>query len=125
MTDSKLLFECGICMDNKEVDNITFLPCIHFICTTCYDKLTTNLCPFCRNVISEEKEEDSFDEAENEYHDVQFEILVLEEDRRARKRDKKNRKKEKKIMKLLENNSEVVMSGSGNSFTILRNVLTQ
>tara|TARA_Y100001938_G_C7972454_1_gene370025 strand:- start:178 stop:408 length:231 start_codon:yes stop_codon:yes gene_type:complete len=76
-------------------------------------------------VISEEKEEDSFDEAENEYHDVQFEILVLEEDRRVRKRDKKNRKKEKKIMKLLENNSEVVMSGSGNSFTILRNVLTQ
>ena len=34
-----------------------------------------NECPFCRNIISPEKEEESFDEAENEYNDIEFEML--------------------------------------------------
>lgn len=90
-----LLFECGICMDNETIDCINFLPCIHFICANCYDKLIKNECPFCRNIISEENE-DSYDETENEYNDVQFEMLVTDEDRRTRRKTKKIKKQEKK-----------------------------
>ena len=88
---STLLFECGICMDSKTIECINFLPCIHFICTNCNDRLTKNECPFCRNIISEEIE-DLYDEVENEYNDVQFEMLVMEEDRATRRKNKKFKK---------------------------------
>ncbi len=121
--DSALLFECGICMDNKTLGCINFLPCIHFICTICYDKLIKNECPFCRNIISDEKKEDSFDETENEYNDTEFEILVMEEDRRSRRKSKKFKKQEKKIMKLMQNNKEVFVTINHNTFRVLSNVI--
>lgn len=120
--DSSLLFECGICMDSKTLECINFLPCIHFICTNCYDKLVKNECPFCRNIISEEKEEDSYDERENEYNDVEFEMLVLEE-RIPKRKSKKCKKYEKRIMRLMENNKEVFVSINNNTFRVLSNVL--
>lgn len=120
--DSSLLFECGICMDSKTIECINFLPCIHFICTNCYDKLVKNECPFCRNIISEEKEEESYDERENEYNDVEFEMLVLEE-RRSKRKSKKCKKYQKRIMKLMENNKEVFVSINNNTFRVLSNVL--
>ena len=49
-------------------------------------------------IISEKKEEDSFDETENEYNDVHFEMLVMEEDRRSRR----------KIKSLLEKSLKVI-----------------
>jgi hypothetical protein len=119
-----LLFECGICMENKNIDNINFLPCIHFLCSSCLDKLRKNECPYCRNKISE-IQEDSYDETENEYNDVNFEIIVLEEDRRNSRKQKKNKKREKKIMKLLHNKSETIVSVRYNSYTILRNNIIQ
>jgi hypothetical protein len=119
---SSLLFECGICMDTKTIEFINFLPCIHFICTNCYDKLVKNECPFCRNIISEEKEEDSYDERENEYNDVEFEMLVLEE-KRPKRKSKKCKKHEKRIMRLMENNKEVFVSINQNTFRVLSNVL--
>jgi hypothetical protein len=115
---SALLFECGICMDSKTIESINFLPCIHFICTNCHDKLIKNECPFCRNIISEE---DSFDETENEYNDVHFEMLVMEEDRRSR-RTKKFKKQEKRIMKLMQNNKEVFVTINHNTFRVLSNI---
>lgn len=119
---SALLFECGICMESKNIDCINFLPCIHFICTNCYDRLVKNECPFCRNIISEEKEEDSYDETENEYNDVHFEMLVMEEDRRCRRKTKKFKKQEKRIMKLIQNNKEVYVTINQNTFRILSNI---
>lgn len=119
---SALLFECGICMDNKAIECINFLPCIHFICTNCYDKLIKNECPFCRNIISPEKEEDSFDEAENEYNDVHFEMLVMEEDRRPKRKSKKFKRQEKKILKLMNNNKEVYITIDHNTFRVLSNI---
>ena len=125
-TAEDLLFECGICMDNKTIENINFLPCIHFLCSSCLNKLVKNECPYCRHTISEKEEDDSYDEAENEYNDVNFEIMVLEEDQGGRRRkNKRYRKQEKRILKLLENNSEVIVSVCNNNFTVLRNISTQ
>lgn len=120
-TSSALLFECGICMDSKPIDAVNFLPCIHFICTKCHDKLVKNECPFCRNIITEEKEE-VYDETENEYHDTNFEMLVMEEENvRRRKKNKKFKRQEKKIMKLMENNKEVFVTINHNTFRVLSN----
>lgn len=51
--------ECEICYE--EMKNKTFLPCHHFLCNECYQKIS-NTCPFCRQpiiekIIKEEKEE--------------------------------------------------------------------
>jgi len=121
-TASALLFECGICMDNKDLDSITFLPCIHFICATCYDKLVKNECPFCRNIISLELEEDSYDETENEYNDLNFEMLVIEEERRPKRKSKKFRKHEQRLMKLMNNNKETFVTINNNTYRVLSNI---
>ena len=107
-------------MDSKTTECINFLPCIHFICTDCHNKLIKNECPFCRNIISEE--EYSFDETENEYNDVQFEMLVMEEDRRSRRKTKKFKKQEKRIIKLMQNNKEVFVTINHNTFRVLSNI---
>lgn len=31
--------ECSICMENKTLENIVFLPCIHFLCSECNNSL--------------------------------------------------------------------------------------
>ena len=116
-----LLFECGICMDNKSIDSVNFLPCIHFLCVACFQKLAKNECPFCRNTISQEKEEDSYDERENEYNDTELEMLVFEEP--VRRKTKKNKKYIKKIMKLMDKNKEVYVSFENNTYRVLSNVI--
>ena len=122
MDSSDLLFECGICMDNKPLECIDFLPCIHFVCIGCREKLVKNECPFCRHIIDEEKEEDSYDEAENEYNDIEFEMLVMDPGPRTRRRSKKIKKQEKRIMKLLRANKEVYVSVNHNTFRVLSNM---
>ena len=119
-SSDSLLFECGICMENKSIDHINFLPCIHFLCSKCYDKLIKNECPYCRNVI--EIETDSYDEEENEYSDVNFEILVLDESQ-VRRKKRKYKKQEKKIIKLLNNNTEMFVSFNRNGYTVLTNLI--
>ena len=120
---SELLFECGICMDTKTIENIDFLPCIHFICISCRDKLIKNECPFCRNVIYEEKEEDSYDDTENEYDDVHFEMLVMEEKHRPKRKSKRFKKQEKRIMKLLQDKREVYVNINNNTLRVLSNLV--
>lgn len=114
----QLGLECLVCFDNKTIDSITFLPCIHFLCSDCYDKLKKNECPFCRNQMREENREDSYSETENEYNDLQFEMLVIDETR-SRRKDKKMKKKEQRIMKLIKDNREVTVSISNNTYTVL------
>ena len=122
MNSENVFLECGVCLENRSIDSINFMPCIHFLCEDCYNKLYKNECPFCRNVINEEKEIDSYDECENEYNDVNFEILVLEERNRKSKR-KKDRKREKKIIKFLKDNNEIVVSiNRNNTYEILSNI---
>ena len=122
MDSSDLLFECGICMDNKPLECIDFLPCIHFVCIECREKLVKNECPFCRHIIDVEKEEDSYDEAENEYHDVQFEMLVMDPGPRTRAKSRKIKKQEKRIMKLLRANKEIYVNVNHNTFRVLSNI---
>lgn len=119
MEDSDQLgLECLVCFDNKTIDYITFLPCIHFLCSSCYDKLKKNECPFCRNQMREENREDSYSETENEYNDLQFEMLVLDETR-SRRKDKKSKKKEQRIMKLLRDNRELTVAINNNTYRVL------
>jgi|TARA_Y100000389_G_C17277435_1_gene421150 hypothetical protein len=104
-------------MENKKLENIVFLPCIHFLCSDCNNSLKKNECPFCRNKITEDP--DSYDEHENEYNDTQFELLVLDRTEERRRR-KKHKKYEKKILKLLNNNQEICISiDSRNTYTVL------
>ncbi len=114
---SKLELECYICFDKKSVEKITFLPCIHFLCSQCYEQLKKNECPFCKNKLTEE-EDDSYDETENEYHDAEFEMLVLGSfENRKRKKNKRN---EKKIMRIIKDNNEMIISiGRRNTYEIL------
>ena len=122
--ENVLYLECGVCLENIHINSINFMPCIHFLCVDCYNKLYKNECPFCRNVINEEKELDSYDEQENEYNDVDFEILVLEERNRKNKK-KKDKKREKKIIKLIRDNSEIVISvNRNNTYEILSTIST-
>ena len=112
--------ECSICMENKNLENIVFLPCIHFLCSECNNCLKKNECPFCRNKITEDP--DSYDEHENEYNDTQFEMLVIERSEERRKR-KKNKRHGKKIMKLINDNQDVYISiDSTNTYTVLQQV---
>lgn len=109
--------DCGVCLESKTIDHITFLPCIHFLCSSCYEKLHKNECPFCRNKLRDEQDTDSYDERENEYNDVEFEMLVMEE---SEKRRKKNKKIHKKVMKIMKNNQELIVSiGRRNTYQIL------
>lgn len=114
---SKLELECYICFDKKSVEKITFLPCIHFLCSQCYEQLKKNECPFCKNKLTEE-EDDSYDETENEYHDAEFEMLVLGSFENRKR--KKNKRSEKKIMRIIKDNNEMVISiGRRNTYEIL------
>ena len=108
--------ECSICMENKKLENIVFLPCIHFLCSDCNNSLKKNECPFCRNILKEEKE-DSFSETENEHVDVQFEILIT--DRESRNKKKKSKKHNKKLLKVVNENREMIISVERNTYRIL------
>lgn len=115
---NKMDLECTICMEIKKIDDMIFLPCIHFLCSDCNDRMKKNECPFCRNKIKEEP--DSYDEHENEYNDVDFEMVVMDRAEERKKR-KKNKKYEKRIMRLLNNNQEVYISiDSRNTYTVLQ-----
>ncbi len=113
--------ECSICMENKNLENIIFLPCIHFLCSDCNKCLKKNECPFCRNKITEDP--DSYDERENEYNeynDTEYEMTAMDRTEERRKR-KKNKKYQKKIMKVLNNDKDVYISiNSRNTYTILQ-----
>jgi len=110
--------ECSICMDTKKIEDITFLPCIHFLCSDCNKCLKKNECPFCRNKIAEDP--DSYDERENEYIEIEYEMLAIDRSEERRKR-KKNKKYQKKIMRVLNNDKDVYVSiNSRNTYTILQ-----
>jgi len=121
--NSRLLLECSICMDDKPIDKICFLPCIHFLCSVCHEKLKKNECPFCRNKLRDEPDYDSYDERENEYSDVNFEILILDGDQRSKKKkNRSDKRNQKRIIKLMKNNNEIIVSVRRNEYEILSTI---
>ena len=46
--------ECGICLECKPENMFKTLSCNHSLCETCYPKLRTNKCPFCRTPFIKE-----------------------------------------------------------------------
>jgi len=49
-------------------------------------------------------------------------MLVMEEDRRSRRKTKKFKKQEKRIVKLMQNNKEVFVTINHNTFRVLSNI---
>ena len=45
--------ECGICYGIIPEENFKVLECMHSICQSCFSKLHSYTCPFCRTPISE------------------------------------------------------------------------
>ena len=44
---------CSICITDKiPHENMVWLDCSHNLCSTCYDSLTANSCPYCRTLIT-------------------------------------------------------------------------
>lgn len=110
--------ECLVCFESKTIQDISFLPCIHFLCTHCYEKLTKNECPFCRNCIKEEIEE-YYDERENEYNDVDFEMMVSETNVNERR---KRKKRHKRILKFIKENQEMTIEINRNNVYRILNI---
>lgn len=43
--------ECHICYE--KIEDKKWLPCSHFLCTSCFHKLLDDKCPFCRQPFTE------------------------------------------------------------------------
>lgn len=50
--------DCGICMEKIDKDDIEHLVCGHYLCKCCLDRLTKDICPYCRTCFSKKKCED-------------------------------------------------------------------
>ena len=84
--------ECGVCLECKPINQFKILSCTHNLCETCYPKLRSNKCPFCRtpfiretNIIS--KTHNTFDLNFFEYDD----FLSRRQIRRQRNKNSRNK----------------------------------
>ena len=81
-----MLENCPICLEDRE--DILKFPCSHPVCGDCFDKLHRHnpnkiLCPLCRYVLVEIKENEDEDENENNYvtndeipdHDIEANVI--------------------------------------------------
>jgi hypothetical protein len=86
--------ECGICYEEQiQEHNMEFMICLHTICKNCFDKLLTNTCPFCRQIIYINNNIDII----NDYEIIvenDFIIPTIRRDRQECKRKKRNKKME-------------------------------
>lgn len=52
------MFECCVCLENLQDENNKVIPCLHKLCTECYQKMIENrlyVCPICRTNFSVEE----------------------------------------------------------------------
>ena len=102
----------GICYDDNIQDvDMTKLPCDHTLCTSCCEKLTKKICPFCRNRFSPDNKPNNYinilDNAQEQiytidlyeqdsitYHNIRAE-LRLERRQRRRQRRRENRRRKR------------------------------
>lgn len=61
--------DCRICMEKKQLHDITELNCGHKMCFICLDRLIKNCCPYCRETI---------DGKENGDYGIEYEITVFD-----------------------------------------------
>ena len=95
--------ECEICLEKFPRDVFQFLPCAHFMCKFCFEKLKKLECPYCKHSFSEEITEE----------EEQYLIENLEIPDEPNLRKKKKRKKKKNFIFNLQNEH---MSSSHSSF---------
>ena len=49
------MYTCEICFENKKKRHL--LPCNHYTCKLCFNKLQSSTCPFCRAPFKREKKD--------------------------------------------------------------------
>jgi hypothetical protein len=87
--------ECGICYSIIPEENFKVLECMHSICQSCFSKLHSYTCPFCRTPISE-LNKNIFNNYSDDYHDDDdnngiFEILYNQTTNRRSRRNRRSR----------------------------------
>ena len=45
------IFECEICLEKFPIDCFEFMPCMHKMCSFCFNSLSKTECPFCKTSI--------------------------------------------------------------------------
>ena len=70
--------DCGVCLEKKEDDKFTTLPCNHKVCNVCFPKIRVPVCPFCRSRYGNNNER-FYDEID-ELFEFNFNILYFSDD---------------------------------------------
>lgn len=71
--------DCGVCLDNKDKDDFTVLPCNHTVCNECFPKIRIPVCPFCRHKYGNTNNK-YYDEILNEEFEIDLDIFYFSDD---------------------------------------------
>lgn len=105
--------ECEICLEKFPRDVFQFLPCAHFMCKFCFEKLKKLECPYCKHSFSEE-----ITEEEEQYLTENLEIP--DEPNLRKKKKRKNKKKKNFMFNFLSEPASSSRSSFYNGFQELR-----
>lgn len=96
--------ECGVCLESKHENSFKNLSCSHTLCNTCYPKLRTNKCPFCRAPFI--REINTIFSSQNNIVDLYFDSDEHLSRRQVRRQNNKNyvKNKNKRPRKITNNN---------------------
>jgi hypothetical protein len=99
------IFECEICIEKFPIDCFEFMPCMHKMCSFCFNSLSKTECPFCKTSIinlnyetveNEIPENYELEEREKEYDKEYYKSYNLINEK---KNENKNKKKIKRKIK--------------------------
>ncbi len=88
--------ECGVCLDKKNENEFTTLPCNHQFCTTCISKIVVPKCPYCRAQYGNDNHK-YYNEIDDEEFEFDFNIVYFSDDdelyesSRSRRRGRRRR----------------------------------
>ena len=71
--------DCGVCLEQKEEDNFTILPCNHKVCNVCFPKIRVPVCPFCRCKYGNSNDR-YYNEIDDELFEFDFNIIYFSDD---------------------------------------------
>ena len=71
--------ECGICLEQKNDNDFTILPCTHKFCTICISKIVIPKCPYCRAQYGNNNNR-YYDEIDDEDFEFDVEMVYFSDD---------------------------------------------
>ncbi len=85
--------DCGVCLENKNEESFTTLPCNHKVCNECFPKIRVPVCPYCRHKYGNTNNK-YYDEIDDEMFDFQVDIVYFSDDeelysQRTRRRNRR------------------------------------